>query len=683
MIVAQFAIPLAAGAATLAAAGFALNALLRSRTGASVTAAAGGTRARTRSFLWRFLAMSLAAALVAGAGVGATGAVYREGIAEGVLAAAAVAAGALTAAGVAAAGAALGGRASEQAATAAGRALRRALAITLQGGAAPALAGGALAIAGIGGLYGLATRLDDVPGGEAAFLALGAGAGAALTALTARLLAASEPPADEEAEEDARAEQAAREAAAGGAETIALTATGAAAGLVAGAPIAALTDDGAWLVAPLVVMAFGLAAATLGAITLPLWTRALRNAGRAVAAGYGITATLAGALAFATPLLLLEEGRWWFAGTALTGVAMSALVFAAGRTLIGEGTGYRGSGAAFALLAGAALIAAFVFGRQAGIAGVSPTAVALYGVTMAAAGALALAPMASAVRWFGAGAATALALAERAREAAPPPAEEEAPPALSPGPLLGASRRALAPAWVHGFAGTALVGALTIAALLLAARTELANVAVEDTPRFVQLAADLGVAPRSEAILADAAHELAAYLDLLDRHDLADAAPSLIFAEEAETRRILELRARAEGRDEDWRTIDGSPWPFPALPPLRIDGMAATGALIGLGALLGAIGITEAGRRRAWARTLAALLTAGAAPVAAALIAQTATGGNAGWELAAGAALAALVAGLALAARGRGKGASAEAGLALAVWLGAAGAAIAPALLAA
>ena len=68
-------------------------------------------------------------------------------------------------------------------------------------------------------------------------------------------------------------------------------------------------------------------------------------------------------------------------------------------------------------------------------------------------------------------------------------------------------------------------------------------------------------------------------------------------------------------------------------------------------------------------------------PVAAALIARPVVGENAGWEVAAGAALAALVAGLALAGRGGGKqGVTAETGLALAVFLGAAGAVIAPAL---
>lgn len=296
--------------------------------------------------------------------------------------------------------------------------------------------------------------------------------------------------------------------AAGGAETLALIAAGGAAGLVLGAPIALLTDETVWLVAPLVVQALGLAAATIAAITLPFWARALRNAGRAVVAGYWIAAILGGALAFAAPLVLLEEGRWWFAGAALTGAGMSALIFTAGRVLLRDRGGDRGmgAGAVFALLAGAALVGAFVLGWQVEIDGVSQTSTALYGVAMAAAGALALAPAASAVRWFGSGAANAAALAERAREAAP--ASGEGPAPLPLGPLTATAGRALAPGWSHALGWTVLVGAVSVAAMLLAVRTELGNVAAEDLPRYVQLASELGVVPEFEEFQAAAAYEL-------------------------------------------------------------------------------------------------------------------------------------------------------------------------------
>ncbi len=684
MIVAQLAIPLAAVVAVVFATWFALDILLRTRPGEPVSAAAERTRELGSSYIWRFVVLSVTLGLAGGAGVGAAVGAYRDGVESGAVAGLAVLAGALAAAATAAVGLALGQRGSERAATAADRTLRQALAIALWAGTAPALVGGALAVAGVAGLYGIATRFADIPGNEAAFLVLGAGAGAALTALVARLLAASDDP-DEDQGPEAETVDAAGSAASG-ADAVALVAAGGGAGLVLGAPMAQLGDDLVWIVTPLVVMALGLAAATIAGITLPFWTRAMRNAGRSVVAGYAIAAVVGGVLAFLAPVAMLEEGRWWFSGAGLLGAGLSALLFLVGRAIIGDGSGYRGTGAAFALLTGIALVAAFAFGWQVEIEGISSTGTALYGVAMAAAGALALAPAAVAVRGFGTGTANAVALAERAREAAEPAEGEEAAPAPMPlGPLTATAQRALAPAWCHGIGWTALVGAVLVGALLLAVRAELGNVAANDVPRYVQIAAELGVVPDFEDIEAQAAYDLASYRDLLDRHDIHAAdAPQLMLAGEAETRRLLDLRAEQGRLEEGMKAIAGGPLPFPSLPPLRLDRLVGVGALVALTALLGAIGLAAAGRRAAAVRTLGAVLVAAGVPVAAALIVRAAVGGNAGWEVAAGAALAGLIAGLALAARGGGKqGVAAETGLSLAVWLAATGAAIAPALVAA
>ena len=321
-------------------------------------------------------------------------------------------------------------------------------------------------------------------------------------------------------------------------------------------------------------------------------------------------------------------------------------------------------------------------GWQVEIDGLSQTSTALYGVAMAAAGALALAPAGSAVGWFGSGAANAASLAERAREAAP--ASDEGPAPLPLGPLRATAQRALAPGWSHAFGWTVLVGAISVAALLLAVRTELGNVAADDVPGYVVLASELGVVPEFEEFQAATAYELDSYRDLLDRHDIAEAdVPQLLLAGEAEARALLALRADQGQLDAGVEAIGGGPWPFPALPPLRLDSLTGVGALVGLTALLGAIGLVAMGGRLVAVRALGALLVAAALPVGAALIARPLAGGNAGWEFVAGAALAALLAGLALAARGGGeRGRVAEAGLMLAVALAASGAVIAPALVA-
>ena len=684
MVVAQLAIPLAAIVAVLFATWFALDILLRTRPSEGVAAAAAHTRELVSSYTWRFVIISTTTGLAAGAGFGALVGLERDGMESGAVAGLAVLAGALAASVTAVIGGALGQRASERAATAADRTLRQALALALWAGSVPALVGGALAVAGVAGLYGIATRFADIPGGEAAFLVLGAGAGAALTALVARLLAASDQVgADEEGPEGEAAEGAA--SAAGGADAVALGATVGAAGLVLGSPLERMTDESAWLVAPLVVLALGLAASTIAGITAPFWARALRNAGRSVVAGYAMAAALGGALAFLAPVAMLEEGRWWFAGASLAGAGMSALVFLAGRVIVGDGSGYRGRGAAFALLGGAALVTAFVFGWQVEIEGAGSTATALYGVALAGAGALGLAPATVAVRWFGSGTANAAALAERARESAPPAEGEDSGPAPMPlGPLTATAQRALAPGWTHTFGWTVLAGAAAVAALLLAVRTELGNVAAEDVSNYVQLVSELGVVAEYEEFQAAASYELALYRETLDRQDLPAAdVPQLLLAGEEEARRLMALRAEQGRLDDGTDVVGAGPLPFPALPPLRLDRLAGVGALVGLTALLASIGVAAAGRRAAGGRALGAVLVGTGVPVAAALITKAVVGGNAGWEVAAGAVLAVLVAGLALAARGGGgRAVSAETGLALAIWVGTAGAVVAPALLA-
>ncbi len=675
MIVAQFAIPLSAVAALAFAFWFSLDILLRTRPSDAVAEAAEAAPARDGALLWRFVSLSLSAALLAGAAFGALAGVYREAIEMGALAGLGVVAGAFVALLTALVGAALGQRASQRAATVSDRNLRHALAITLWAGAAPALAAAAVAIAGVTGLYAAAARFAEIPHGEAAFLTMGVAAGAALVALAARLTANG--GGDEKVDGSDSVLSAIV-----GAETFALIAAVGAAGLAIGAPFHRLSGDAVWLVAPLVVQALGLAAATFAAISLPLWARALHNAGRTVTAGYAIAAALAGAFAFALPLVVLEEGRWWFAGAALTGVALSVLLFVAASALRDpDGERKPAAGAVAAFLAAAALAGAFALGRQAEIDGIRDGSTALYGVAMAGAGALALAPAIGAVRWFGAAAADTVALAERARRAGTPPADAPAP--LGLGPLAAMGQRALSLAWNHTFAWTVLAGALAGLTLLLAVRAELGRIAADDVPRYVTLVSALGVVPEFAEHEAAVALELSVYRDLLEQAGVdAPDLPELLLAGDEEARRFLRLRAEGGADAPGLRAIGGGPLPFPPLPPLRAGGEAAVGALLGLTALLGALGLAASGRLRPFVRAAGALLLVAAVPLAAAFVVQPLAGANAGWEVVAGAMFAVLIAGLALAARSVGwRGV--EAGPALAIWLAAAGAALAPALLAA
>lgn len=679
MIVAQLAVPLAAVVSISFAIWFSVDVLLRTSPSKEVNAAAEEKSGLTSSFLCQLIFLAMVAALSAGGAFGAIVGVYRDSIGSGVVAGLAVLAGVLAAAAAAGIGFILTQQASARAATTADRTLRQALAIMLWGGAAPALVGGVLAIVTVTGLYGIATRFADISSEQAAFLILGTGAGAALTALATRLLAANK-----QSDEHGPQVETVRFAssAAGSAETLALVSAGGAGGIVLGAPMAQFSTEDIWLMAPLVLVALGLLATTISAITLPFWARALRNAGRAVIAGYLIAAVLTAALSFTAPLLLLEEGRWWFSGAALTGWCMSALIFLTGRTLARPGEGHSSIGAVFILLAGAALVGAFVLGRQVEIGGVSPTATALYGIAMAAAGALSLAPSGNAVSWFGSGTANAVALAERARQEAKPPEDGHVPIPL--GPLSRAADQALASGLGQAVGWTALVGAISVAALLLAVRTELGNIAEKDVPQYVNLAVDLGVIPKGAAPETAAAYKLETYRNLLDRHDVAKSdVPQLMLAGDDETRHLMELRAEQRGLKESPGALEGGPWPFPALPSIQLDGLTGLGALVGLIALLGAINLSAP--RRSWGKVQvwAGLFISAAFPVGVVLIARQFFGGNSGWELAAGVTIATLIAGIALAAQGGDKSRSIvprEFGLALALWMGAGSAVIAPTL---
>tara|TARA_B100001123_G_scaffold447748_1_gene606274 strand:- start:3663 stop:5030 length:1368 start_codon:yes stop_codon:yes gene_type:complete len=452
--------------------------------------------------------------------------------------------------------------------------------------------------------------------------------------------------------------------------------------MVLGAPIAQFSAEDIWLIAPLVLIALGLLATTISAITLPFWARTLRNAGKAVIAGYLIAALLTAALSFTAPLVLLEEGRWWFSGAALTGWCMSALIFLSGRSLTKHGKEHSNIGLVFLLLAGAALVAAFVIGRQVEIAGVSSTTTAFYGIAMAAAGALSLAPSGNAVSWFGSGTANAVALAERVRKDERPPEDGHVPIPLEP--LSRTANRALASGWGQAVGWTVLVGAVSVAALLLAVRTELGNIAEKNVPQYINLAADLGVIPKGAAPETAAAYELETYRALLDRQDFAKSdVAQLMLAAEDEARHLMKLRTQQGGLTENPGTFQGGPWPFPPLPPIQLDGLTGLGALVGLIALLGVISLSAP--RESWVKIKAwgGLLIAGALPVGVVLIARQSFGGNAGWEVATGGAIATLIAGIALAAQDRDKGRSIvgrEAGLALALWVGAGSVVIAPAL---
>ena len=692
MVVAQLAIPLASALALLIAIWFSLDLLLRAEPGAAYAAAGAAVRARSDAFLSPFLVISMFASALVALVLGVIVGLYRDGLEAGAIAGVAVLVGALAAAISAFLALALGQRANARAAAAAERNLRQALSITLLAGAAPGLLLGALSIAAVAGLYAVATRFVDLPIAEAPFLVLGVPVGAALVALIAKLSAVANAALGGDQDRDEADRVLAFALTAGdAATTLALIAAAAAAGLAIGVPVYRVTGELEWLLVPIAIQSLGLIAALIASISLPAWVRMFRNAGRSIGAGYAIAAVLGGALALLAPLVMLDHGAGWFAGAAVVGPALSAVLFIVPRALAGRGGRGDGmlAGAAIALVTGVAIGVAYGLGRQAEIDGLRADYAALYGVALATAGALATASYVNALSGFGVATSSAVALAARVRREAPPPPEGEAP--LGLGPLETVASRAMAPGWSHGFAWTVLVGVVTVVALLLAVRAEFGQLAESQTdlPRYITLAADLGVVPEFAEFESAAAQEVGAYRDLLELAGVsAEDRPDLLLADDTEARRILALRAAAGEVPDDLIAIGGGPLPFPSLPPLRLEGISALGALLGLVTVFGALGLVaggavSGGRLASIVRRVAALLLVSALPLGAALLARPLAGANAGWEVGAGAAIAALVAALALAAgrtdwRGTlvvaeggadTRAAAAGAGLALAVFL--------------
>ncbi len=140
------------------------------------------------------------------------------------------------------------------------------------------------------------------------------------------------------------------------------------------------------------------------------------------------------------------------------------------------------------------------------------------------------------------------------------------------------ARNALAPAWVYTFGWTALVGVVATGALLVGVRAELGVVARDDLPRYLEFAGDLGVIPAFDEFQAQASYDLTLYRDRLDRVEVAEAdLPQLLLAGDDEARSLMALRIEQGTLRASALAIGGGPWPFPPVPPLRIDGYAGMG----------------------------------------------------------------------------------------------------------
>jgi hypothetical protein len=233
--------------------------------------------------------------------------------------------------------------------------------------AAGPLAGGALALGAVAGLFGLASNLaGEGPWAGASLIAPAAG-GAGLAAAVAALGPGAAP---------ARTSL--------GPLAGAVVAAAAIAALLAAGGPAALSGDAAWSAFPLATVACTLAAAAIAGIPGAVLAASSRSAAPLVTAWLAAATGALGIVGAA--IVVLPAGEGWAAGAAAAGLAGGLLVAHGG--ILPRTTGDRLPGRLLPwLIAALALTVAWALGRELTSEGFAPGAAGLYGLALAAAAA--------------------------------------------------------------------------------------------------------------------------------------------------------------------------------------------------------------------------------------------------------------------------------------------------------
>ena len=651
MVVAQLAVPAAAALGIVFAVWFAAGALRRRSVEAALAERAAAVRSLADAYLLRLIAVTAPLALVAIVAAAIVVGIYRDDWEAAGIASVSVALGVIAAIVVAQAGLAIATHANVRAADAAATSLRQALALTLWTGLAPALVAAALAVAAVAGLYGAVTNLLDQPVGDAPYLVAGVALGSAIVALVARSLASTTAAGPEDAVAQTRG--LAQHGAGAALDALAAFSAVAVAGLALGTIVQRVDGEAGWLLVPVTVQAFALLATVLAGISLPLWARTFRNAGRAVGLGFAVQALLGAGGIVVAAFALAEDGAGWFALAGVSGLLASAAAFAAVRSGAGSGGSFATRSIIVAGLLGVAAVLAVLCGTAAGLEGVDDRGAALVALGIAGAGAMVPLPYISGLGWFGATAASAVSLVG-ADESPPPastPAGAEAPERLDVTPFATVAERASRPVLAQLPVLSALAAALLLAALLLGLRGELGHLAADDLPRYAEALSEAGAIGSGPELEAAFGADLAAYRnDLTDRGVPDGPLGQLLLASDEEVIAVAGRLVADGALDEAaLRGLGAGPRPLGALPPLDL--MSPPGAL---GVLLGALALAGAGIvwRRAAAAGSASFLVL-ALPFAASAAWRGLAPGEVGWLLAAGFATGAVVAGLVLVLRGR------------------------------
>ncbi len=400
------------------------------------------------------------------------------------------------------------------------------------------------------------------------------------------------------------------------------------------------TGAAAWMLLPTAVLAFGLFASTLAAMTLAFWTRLASPIG-AARLGFWTVAVLSGAAAMAAPFAM-PEGSIFFGLAGLAGVAGALLLVTLSP---GRQSGLASAGWAATIVV-AVVIGGAALGRDADIHGIAAELAALLGVSLAVAGFLMSAAYVAAVRGAAAVAADAAQISG---------AEE-----LDAIDDFGgwAEERS----GVYNTVALLLVAVLAGLAILSAARWEIGAAALDGPEEYLDLAAELHLVPDAVDLRAAQSFALADFVEDVEglRTVLSDEEAAFMFTGSDSDVRLMALRKLAgeELSDDEAAALGGGPFPLPRLLPLDATALPVLAGLIGglavlslaLGSLARARRETAEGVSFSLIPALLALVLLLAIP-AISITFRVVEGGAAGWQAAVG-----TVIGLALAASLVGRG---------------------------
>ena len=621
MQLALIMIPAASVAAVLFAIWLAYDVLHRDRGTEAMQEVAGTILEGANAFLSRQYRTIGMLAVVTAVVVGVVVGVFKESGETGVLTGIAFTVGALASGVAGYIGMSIAVRANGRTAAAAQNSLADAINTALRGGAVSGFLVVALSLIGVASIFGVYSRLLGHPIDQTPFLIVGFGFGASFVALFAQLgggiyTKAADVGADLVGKVEAGIpEDDPRNAAviadlvgdnvgdcAGrGADLFESMSAENIGAMILGVAIYTATGKQEWILFPLVLRSFGVFATIIGMLTVPFWSKRIKDPMGALNGGYWvITALSIGGLAIATKSML-GEAWYWFFFCGLVGIATGiAFVYitqyytagawrpvqeiarasktgSATNIIIGTAVGFETT-AVTAITVGIALVVSFTLGKQADLTNVSTISTGVFGTAVATMGMLMSAAYVLAMDTFGPITDNAGGITEMAAGTKP-----EARQITDSLDAVGNTTKALTKGYAVGSA--ALAAFLLFTAYLDEVRVELGKIGRDDPERYAALAQDENLIPSGDASKAQAAQAIGEYRTVLEKAGLqTHDQETLITANGEETKAILgKLVKDGKANETAIGSVQGSPIPLPRIMPVNLGKVQVfVGALLGV-----------------------------------------------------------------------------------------------------